>query len=144
MPSWVGDREVPQLHILKVTIGSFDTIKPNSPQPAFLCLFKEVSPQLFIADSFLVLPFVHFIIRPLLPSLGIRKPSIQTVMAATNETSFPDRNRGWFQDQLADVNEPMRKLLEGYSGVPSSDVVPHINEIVRGAFYVNQNKRLNE
>lgn len=51
-------------------------------------------------------------------------------MAATNETSFPERNRGWYQDDLTEVNEPMRKLLENYSYVPSSEVVKHVNAIV--------------
>lgn len=51
-------------------------------------------------------------------------------MAATNETTSPERNRGWYQDDLVDVNEPMRKLLENYSKVPSSEVVRHVNNIV--------------
>lgn len=51
-------------------------------------------------------------------------------MAATHETSFPERNRGWFQDQLAEVNQPIRELLQGYSKIPHSDVVDHVNRIV--------------
>jgi len=52
-------------------------------------------------------------------------------MAATNETSFPERNRGWYQADLTEVNEPIRKLLEDYSKVPKDDVVKHVNTIVR-------------
>lgn len=51
-------------------------------------------------------------------------------MAATNTTSLPERNKGWYQDDLTEVNEPIRKLLETYSKVPSSDVVKHVNTIV--------------
>ncbi|KAI1371993.1 hypothetical protein F4677DRAFT_276520 [Hypoxylon crocopeplum] len=58
-------------------------------------------------------------------------------MAATNETSFPERNRGWFQADLTEVNEPMRKLLENYSEVPSSDVVKHVNTIRERGFASN-------
>jgi hypothetical protein len=55
-------------------------------------------------------------------------------MTATNDTSFPERNRGWYQDDLVEVNEPMRKLLEEYSKVASVKVVQHINNIVRNVF----------
>lgn len=51
-------------------------------------------------------------------------------MAATNETSHPERNRGWYQEDLKDINEPMRNLLERYSKVPSEEVVKHVNSIV--------------
>ncbi|KAI1814028.1 hypothetical protein GGS20DRAFT_550275 [Poronia punctata] len=58
-------------------------------------------------------------------------------MAATNETSNPERNRGWFQDQLSEVNEPIRKLLEGYSRIPSSEIVEHVNRIRERGFAAN-------
>ncbi|KAK6076930.1 hypothetical protein SCUP234_06999 [Seiridium cupressi] len=50
-------------------------------------------------------------------------------MAATNETSSPQRNRGWYQEDLVEVNEPIRKLLEDYSKVPYAEVVKHVNGI---------------
>lgn len=58
-------------------------------------------------------------------------------MAATNDTSFPERNRGWYQDDLIQVNDPIRKLLENYSCVPSSEVVKHVNEIRERGFAAN-------
>ncbi|XDG07173.1 hypothetical protein ABKA04_006788 [Annulohypoxylon sp. FPYF3050] len=58
-------------------------------------------------------------------------------MAATNEAISPERNRGWYQDDLIDVNEPMRKLLENYSKVPSSEVVRHVNNIRERGFASN-------
>ena len=51
-------------------------------------------------------------------------------MAATNETSLSERNKGWYQEDLTEVNEPIRKLLESYSKVPSNEVVKHVNKIV--------------
>ena len=51
-------------------------------------------------------------------------------MAATNETSSPHRNKGWYQEDLTEVNEPIRKLLESYSKVSSDEVVKHVNKIV--------------
>ncbi|KAK7699517.1 hypothetical protein SLS64_011655 [Diaporthe eres] len=42
-------------------------------------------------------------------------------MAATNETSHPERNRGWYQEDLTEINQPMRDLLENYSEVPSEE-----------------------
>ena len=51
-------------------------------------------------------------------------------MAATNVTSFPKRNKGWYREDLTEVNEPIRRLLEGYSRVPSGEVVMHVNQIV--------------
>lgn len=50
-------------------------------------------------------------------------------MAATNETSHPERNRGWYQEDLNEINHPMRDLLENYSKVPSEEVVKHVNNI---------------
>ena len=51
-------------------------------------------------------------------------------MAANKDTSFPERNRKWFRQDLTEVNEPIRKLLEEYSKVPGSEVVRHVNNIV--------------
>lgn len=51
-------------------------------------------------------------------------------MAATNETSHPDRNQGWYQEDLETINEPMRNLLEKYSKVSNGDIVKHVNNIV--------------
>ncbi|KAI1656046.1 hypothetical protein F4813DRAFT_365119 [Daldinia decipiens] len=58
-------------------------------------------------------------------------------MAATNETSFPERNRGWYQDDLTEINGPIRKLLENYSKIPSSEVVKHVNSIRERGFAAN-------
>ncbi|KAI1855077.1 hypothetical protein JX265_012265 [Neoarthrinium moseri] len=58
-------------------------------------------------------------------------------MAATNDKSSPKRNRGWYQDDLTEVNEPIRRLLESYSKVPSSDVVQHVNSIRERGFAAN-------
>ncbi|KAI1081457.1 hypothetical protein F5B20DRAFT_536130 [Whalleya microplaca] len=58
-------------------------------------------------------------------------------MAATNETSFPERNRGWYQDDLTEVNEPIRKLLENYSKIPSPEVVKHVNTMRERGFASN-------
>ncbi|KAI1409793.1 hypothetical protein F5Y13DRAFT_88306 [Hypoxylon sp. FL1857] len=58
-------------------------------------------------------------------------------MAATNDTSFPERNRGWYLDDVKEVNKPIRKLLESYSKVPSSEVVNHVNKIRERGFASN-------
>ncbi|KAI2462846.1 hypothetical protein F4781DRAFT_418831 [Annulohypoxylon bovei var. microspora] len=58
-------------------------------------------------------------------------------MAATNETSSPERNKGWYQNDLTEVREPIRKLLETYSKVPSSEVVKHVNNIRERGFASN-------
>ncbi|KAI8965518.1 hypothetical protein F5Y11DRAFT_293717 [Daldinia sp. FL1419] len=58
-------------------------------------------------------------------------------MAATNETSSPEWNRGWYQDDLTEINGPIRKLLESYSKLPSSEVVKHINNIRERGFTAN-------
>ncbi|KAH8657963.1 hypothetical protein BX600DRAFT_499995 [Xylariales sp. PMI_506] len=58
-------------------------------------------------------------------------------MAATNETSLPERNRGWYQDDVIEVNEPIRNLLENYSKVLSSEVVKHVNTIRERGFAAN-------
>lgn len=58
-------------------------------------------------------------------------------MTATNDTSFPERNRGWYQEDLKEINEPMRNLLQKYSRVSSSDIVGHVNSIVSVlSFYI--------
>ncbi|KAI3335625.1 hypothetical protein F4824DRAFT_510831 [Ustulina deusta] len=58
-------------------------------------------------------------------------------MAATHETSFPERNQGWFQEQLTEVNQPIREILQGYSKIPHSDVVDHVNRIRERGFASN-------
>ncbi|KAL8775338.1 MAG: hypothetical protein Q9209_000345 [Squamulea sp. 1 TL-2023] len=58
-------------------------------------------------------------------------------MAANNDTSLPERNRKWYQDDLTEVNEPMRKLLESYAKVPSDEVVKHVNRIRELGFATN-------
>ena len=51
-------------------------------------------------------------------------------MAANSDASLPEQNKGWYQEDLTEVNEPIRKLLESYSKVPSGEVVKHVNKIV--------------
>ncbi|KAI0144852.1 hypothetical protein BJ166DRAFT_539204 [Pestalotiopsis sp. NC0098] len=58
-------------------------------------------------------------------------------MAATNETSDVARNKGWYQEDLNEINEPMRNLLEKYSKVPSNEVVQHVNNIQERGFASN-------
>ncbi|KAI1362329.1 hypothetical protein F5Y08DRAFT_312446 [Xylaria arbuscula] len=58
-------------------------------------------------------------------------------MAATNDTSSPERNRGWFQEELTEVNEPFRRLLEGYSKISPSEVVNRVNEVRKRGFAAN-------
>ena len=48
-------------------------------------------------------------------------------MAATNDTSFPERNKGWYQEDWTEVNEPIRKLLESYSKMLTGEIVKHVN-----------------
>ena len=52
------------------------------------------------------------------------------MMAANAVTSMPERHNKWYQDDVTEVNEPIRKLLESYSKVPSDKVVEHVNTIV--------------
>ncbi|ROW04910.1 hypothetical protein VPNG_07044 [Cytospora leucostoma] len=59
------------------------------------------------------------------------------IMAATNEHSHPERNRGWYQEDLLDINQSMRNLLENYSKVPSEEVVKHVNNIRERGFASN-------
>ncbi|KAK7996667.1 hypothetical protein PG989_004707 [Apiospora arundinis] len=58
-------------------------------------------------------------------------------MAATNETSNPERNRGWYKEDLTEINAPMRELLESYSKIPSDEVVGHVNAIRAEGFRAN-------
>ncbi|OTB12491.1 hypothetical protein K445DRAFT_320932 [Daldinia sp. EC12] len=58
-------------------------------------------------------------------------------MAATNETSFPERNRGWYKEDLTEIEGPIRKLLENYSKIPPAEVVKHINSIRERGFAAN-------
>ncbi|KAK7957954.1 hypothetical protein PG988_012802 [Apiospora saccharicola] len=44
-------------------------------------------------------------------------------MAATNATSNPERNRGWYKEDVTEINAPMRELLEEYSKIPSNEAV---------------------
>ncbi|KAL8782960.1 MAG: hypothetical protein Q9213_004967 [Squamulea squamosa] len=57
-------------------------------------------------------------------------------MAANKDTSLPERNK-WYQDDLTEVNEPIRNLLENYSKVPSDEVVKHVNKIRELGFATN-------
>ncbi|KAI8632918.1 hypothetical protein F5Y19DRAFT_491552 [Xylariaceae sp. FL1651] len=58
-------------------------------------------------------------------------------MAATSNTSFPKRNQGWLQEHLTELNSPIRKLLEGYSNIPPSEMVRHVNKIRDQGFATN-------
>lgn len=51
-------------------------------------------------------------------------------MAATHEISTPARSKQWYDDDIAEINGPIRTLLEGYAKVPPQEVVPYVNEIV--------------
>ena len=53
-----------------------------------------------------------------------------TIMAANAETSTPQQHNKWYQDDVTEVNEPISKLLENYSKVPSGKVVEHMNTTV--------------
>ncbi|KAK8060673.1 hypothetical protein PG996_010603 [Apiospora saccharicola] len=46
-------------------------------------------------------------------------------MAATNATSNPERNRGWYKEDVTEINAPMRELLEEYSKIPSNEAVTY-------------------
>jgi hypothetical protein len=41
-----------------------------------------------------------------------------------------DKNVGWFQPELEDVNPQARTILETYCKLPSDEVVPHVLRIV--------------
>ncbi|KAI9830511.1 MAG: hypothetical protein M1819_005469 [Sarea resinae] len=51
-------------------------------------------------------------------------------MAATRDISNAARNKQWYDEDLSEVNAPIRSLLETYSKVPPERVVPHINAIL--------------
>ena len=51
-------------------------------------------------------------------------------MAATHDTCLPEQYKGWYHEELSEVNGPIRKLLEDYSKVPHDEVVKHVNRIV--------------
>lgn len=72
-------------------------------------------------------PFPAEILLSLFPPKS--SPDCLPIMAATNETSHPERNRGWYQEDVTEINQPMRDLLENYSEVPSEEVVKHVNNI---------------
>ncbi|KAK2593112.1 hypothetical protein QQS21_009202 [Conoideocrella luteorostrata] len=58
-------------------------------------------------------------------------------MAATNETSSPERNRGWYQEDLTEINAPMHELLVKYSKIPTTQVITHVNDIRAKGFQAN-------
>lgn len=51
-------------------------------------------------------------------------------MAATTETSLPERYKGWYKEDLTEVNGPIRKIFEVHSKIPSGKIVEHVNKIV--------------
>lgn len=51
-------------------------------------------------------------------------------MADNGDSASQERRKGWYRDDITEVNEPIRKLLEEYSKVPGSEVVKHVNKIV--------------
>ncbi|KAI2776633.1 hypothetical protein F4815DRAFT_334682 [Daldinia loculata] len=55
-------------------------------------------------------------------------------MAATVDASAFERNRGWYQTDLIEVNDPFHQLLEQYSKIPSSDIIDHVKNIRDRAF----------
>ncbi|KAI1657749.1 hypothetical protein F4813DRAFT_359425 [Daldinia decipiens] len=55
-------------------------------------------------------------------------------MSAITDTSAFERNRGWYQTDLIEVNEPFHQLLERYSKIPSSDIIDHVKKIRDRAF----------
>ncbi|KAI9730786.1 MAG: hypothetical protein M1818_008066 [Claussenomyces sp. TS43310] len=50
-------------------------------------------------------------------------------MAAVNDASIAARSKQWYDDDLTEVNAPIRALLETYSKVPPDQVVPYINKM---------------
>lgn len=46
-----------------------------------------------------------------------------------------DKSVGWYQPTLDSISEAQRDLLENYSHIPPSSVIPHILEIV--SFFTN-------
>ncbi|KAK6949322.1 hypothetical protein Daesc_009397 [Daldinia eschscholtzii] len=58
-------------------------------------------------------------------------------MTEIYDVSSFERNRKWYQEDLAQVNEPIRRLLDEYSRVPSSEVVKHVKGIRDRAFAIS-------
>ena len=40
------------------------------------------------------------------------------------------KKESWFKEEVGEIPEPMRKVLEEYSGIPSDKVKSHVQEIV--------------
>ena len=51
-------------------------------------------------------------------------------MAAKSDLSNAERHKQWYDNNLTEVDTPIRKLLESYSKVAAQEVVPHVNDIV--------------
>jgi len=58
-------------------------------------------------------------------------------MAAAHDSSIAARSKQWYDDDISEVDGPIRALLEGYAKVPPKDVVAHVNEFRARAFAVN-------
>ena len=52
-------------------------------------------------------------------------------MAASNDPSQRDRAQSWYVDDIKEVPHDMRTLLESYSGIPPSEVLGHVLDVVR-------------
>ncbi|KAI1807093.1 hypothetical protein F4811DRAFT_560093 [Daldinia bambusicola] len=55
-------------------------------------------------------------------------------MAGIYDVSSFEWNRKWYQEDLVEVNEPIRRLLEQYSKVPGSEVIKLVKDIRERAF----------
>ena len=51
-------------------------------------------------------------------------------MAAKSDPSNAERHKQWYDDNLTEVDMPIRKLLKSYSKIAAQEVVPHVNDIV--------------
>lgn len=51
-------------------------------------------------------------------------------MAAKPGTANVARNKQWYDEDLKEVNAPIRNLLETYSNIAPEQVVAHVNDIV--------------
>ena len=51
-------------------------------------------------------------------------------MAAEHDPHNAERHKQWYDDDLTEINEPMRRLLETYSKVEPNKVVEHVNDLV--------------
>ena len=69
-------------------------------------------------DNLFAFPFDH---RPPNMSSGTVKESLRA----------EGKNVNWYRSNLESVQEPARRLLETYSGVPPEEVVSHILAVVR-------------